>query len=78
MGFYEMFDRPFHPVSDWTFLGPDADFVGSSYGHLDEVLAVVGVGVLVLALLVLMTFTRSEPDARVGIRHHCASDVGIR
>jgi phosphatidylglycerophosphate synthase len=55
MGFYEVFDRPFHPVFDWTFFGPAIDFLETSVGNTGAVLAVIGVVVLVLALLVLMT-----------------------
>lgn len=55
MGFYEVFDRPFHPIFDWSFLGPAVDFVGTSYGKIGEVLAVVGAILLVIALLVLTT-----------------------
>jgi hypothetical protein len=56
MGFYEVFDRPFHLVFDWSFLGPALDFVATSYGHLGAIVAVVGVALLVVAILVLMTF----------------------
>jgi hypothetical protein len=55
MGFYEAFDRPFHPVFDWSFLGPAIDFVGTSYGSAGAVVAVIGAGLLVVALLVGMT-----------------------
>jgi hypothetical protein len=55
MGFYEVFDRPFHPIFDWSFLGPALDFVDTSYGDVGAVLAVVGAILLVIALLVLTT-----------------------
>ena len=54
MGFYEVFDRPFHPIFDWSFLGPAVDFVVTSVGQAGAVATVVGVVLLVLAILVLM------------------------
>jgi hypothetical protein len=56
MGFYEVFDRPFHPIFDWTFLGPAVDFVGTSVGRAGAVVTVVGVILAILAILVLMVF----------------------
>jgi hypothetical protein len=57
MGFYEVFDRPFHPIFDWSFLGPAVDFVETSYGGAGAVVAVVGAVLLVLALLAVMTLS---------------------
>jgi sulfatase-like protein len=54
MGFFEVFDRPFHPIFDWAFLGPAVDFVEVSVGHLGTVIAVIGAILLILAALVLM------------------------
>lgn len=56
MGFYEVFDRPFHPIFDWSFFGPAVDFVGTSVGQAGAVAAVIGVILLVLAIMVLMVF----------------------
>jgi hypothetical protein len=72
MGFYEVFDRPFHPVFDWSFLGPAVDFVGTSYGQAGAVLAVVGVVLLVLALLAGMTFAVRRLT-RVALGHRTAA-----
>jgi len=72
MGFYEVFDRPFHPVFDWSFLGPAVDFLGTSYGHLGAVLAVIGVGLGILALLVAMTLAVRRLT-RLAVGHHTAS-----
>jgi hypothetical protein len=56
MGFYEVFDRPFHLVFDWSFFGPALDFLVTSVGGTGAVFAVAGVVLLVVGVLVLMTF----------------------
>lgn len=68
MGFYEVFDRPFHPVFDWSFLGPAVDFVGTSVGQAGAVVAVIGVILLILAIMVLMVFAVRRL-ARVALGH---------
>ena len=54
MGFYEVFDRPFHPIFDWSFFGPAFDFVVTSIGHLGAVLVVIGAVLLVLVVIIVM------------------------
>jgi len=81
MGFYEVFDRPFHPVFDWSFFGPALEFVGTSYGHIGQILAVIGVVLLVLGLLALMTLavrrlTRISLGHRTGATYTLAA-LGI-
>ncbi|MFJ3803956.1 sulfatase [Streptomyces sp. NPDC090088] len=53
MGFYQTLARPFDLVFDWVLLTDAADWVKDSFGHTGEVLAVVGVIVLLIAVLVL-------------------------
>lgn len=78
MGFYEVFDRPFHPVFDWTFLGPAVDFLSSSFGQVGAVLAVIGVILLVLAILVLMTLAiRRLTTLAVGHRTAATNTVAV-
>lgn len=53
MGFYQTLARPFDLVFDWVLLTDAADWVKDSFGHTGEVLAVIGVIVLLIAVLVL-------------------------
>ncbi|MEU9454078.1 sulfatase [Streptomyces sp. NPDC048277] len=53
MGFYQTLARPFDLVFDWVLLTDAADWVKDSFGHAGEVLAVIGVIVLLIAVLVL-------------------------
>lgn len=53
MGFYQTLARPFDLVFDWVLLTDAADWVKDSFGHAGEVLAVIGVFVLLIAVLVL-------------------------
>ncbi|MFE9017682.1 sulfatase [Streptomyces sp. NPDC007808] len=55
MGFYQVLARPFDLVLDWILLDDAAEFVRESFGRSGQVLAVVGVIVLMAAVLVLMT-----------------------
>jgi hypothetical protein len=70
MGFYEVFDRPFHPVFDWTFLGPAIGFL--EFGALGSVLVVIGVVLLVLALLVVTTLAVRRLT-RLAVGHRTAT-----
>ncbi|MGW7257653.1 sulfatase [Streptomyces sp. NPDC054834] len=53
MGFRQTLARPFDLVFDWVLLNDAADFLKDSLGRSGEVLAVVGVIVLVVAVLVV-------------------------
>ncbi|MGW2717639.1 sulfatase [Streptomyces sp. NPDC001492] len=53
MGFRQTLARPFDLVFDWVLLSDGADWVKDSFGRSGEVLAVVGVIVLVVAVLTL-------------------------
>ncbi|MEH0420709.1 sulfatase [Streptomyces sp. B21-083] len=53
MGFYQTLARPFDLVFDWVLLNDAADFLKDSLGHSGEVLAVIGVIVLLIAVLVV-------------------------
>nr|WSY57157.1 sulfatase [Streptomyces sp. NBC_00886] len=52
MGFYQTLARPFDLVFDWILLSDAADFLKDSVGRSGEVLAVIGVIVLLIAVLV--------------------------
>ncbi|WP_411978639.1 sulfatase [Streptomyces sp. N50] len=51
MGFYETLARPFDLVFDWVLLSDAADWMKDSFGHTGEVLAIIGVIVLLIAVL---------------------------
>lgn len=53
MGFRQTLARPFDLVFDWVLLSDAADFLKDSLGRTGEVLAVIGVIVLVVAVLVV-------------------------
>jgi hypothetical protein len=53
MGFYQTLARPFDLVFDWILLSSAADFLKDSLGRSGEVLAVIGVIVLLIAVLVV-------------------------
>ncbi|KUL47046.1 sulfatase [Streptomyces regalis] len=53
MGFRQTLARPFDLVFDWVLLNDAADFLKDSLGRTGEVLAVIGVIVLVVAVLVV-------------------------
>ncbi len=55
MGFHETLARPFHPVYDWSFLGPAVDFLHDSSGWFGASAAVAGAVLLALGLVVGMT-----------------------
>ncbi len=55
MGFYAAFDRPFDPVSDWSFLGPAVDFLRRSIGRTGSIAAEIAAILLAGAALSLMT-----------------------
>jgi phosphatidylglycerophosphate synthase len=53
LGFYEAFDRPFNPLTDPGYVGSGLDLVHSSGGRTGQVLAVAGVGLLLVGALAL-------------------------
>ncbi len=71
LGFRSALDRPFDPLSDWSYLGPATgvlrDAVGDGATTAVEVAAVVvGVGLLVLVPLSVVRLTRLAGRHRVG------------
>ncbi|MGW2516833.1 sulfatase [Streptomyces sp. NPDC001617] len=53
MGFRQTLARPFDLVFDWVLLSDGADWVKDSFGRSGEVLAIIGVIVLLVLVLVL-------------------------
>jgi hypothetical protein len=72
MGFYSVLDRPFHPLLDWAFLGDGLDYLTTSISRTAAIGAVVGAGVLAVALLALMTLSMIRV-ARLVARHRQTS-----
>jgi phosphatidylglycerophosphate synthase len=54
MGFYDVLNRPFNPVTDWGTLGPAVGVLGDSIGHGWARAAVVGALAVTAMLLVLL------------------------
>ncbi len=71
IGFRAALDRPFDPVSDWSYLGPATgvlrDSIGDGAAVAVEVAAIlIGVGLLVLVPLSVVRLTRLAGRHRVG------------
>jgi phosphatidylglycerophosphate synthase len=54
MGFYAAFDRPFNPVTDWSYADSAFGVLGDSIGRTGAIAAVVGAVVIALAVLIGM------------------------
>jgi hypothetical protein len=68
MGFFETFDRPFNPVTDWGYSGIGLETLRDSVGGTVAIVAVVGAAVLCVAVLVLTTLSVLHL-ARLAARH---------
>nr|WP_059415500.1 hypothetical protein [Streptomyces azureus] len=55
MGFYQVLARPFDLVLDWILIEHATDFLRETFGRAGQVMAVIGVIVLLVAVLVLTT-----------------------
>ncbi|HEX3786675.1 MAG TPA: sulfatase [Pseudonocardiaceae bacterium] len=55
MGFFAALDRPFDPVSDFSFFGPGINFVQGAIGKAGAIATVIGAVVLAIAVVLLMT-----------------------
>ena len=55
MGFFTAFNRPFDPVSDWSYAGIGAETLRDAVGDSSANLAIAGVALVCAALLVLPT-----------------------
>ncbi len=54
MGFLAALDRPFNPVSDWSYVGPAVGVLSDSIGRTGAVVAVIAAALLVLAVVILV------------------------
>ncbi len=54
MGFYAAFDRPFNPVTDWSYADSAFGVLGDSIGRTGAIAAVVGAVVIAVAVLIGM------------------------
>lgn len=52
MGFYAVFDRPFHPAFDWSSFGPAVDLLASAVGRAGAIGLVLLAAVLAVVLVV--------------------------
>jgi phosphatidylglycerophosphate synthase len=60
MGFFATFDRPFNPVSDWSYAGIGTETLRDSIGRTNANLAVAVAVVLAVAVLILTTLAVSR------------------
>lgn len=51
MGFYVVFDRPFHPAFDWASFGPAVDLLASAVGRAGAILLVLLAGALAVVVV---------------------------
>ncbi len=72
MGFYYALDRPFNPVTDWSYLGPAVGVVRDSIGSARTLIAELAVVVLVLAVLILLPLAVIRLT-RITARHRLTS-----
>ena len=54
MGFYAVLDRPFEPLSDYSYFGPGLGVLGDSIGGAGAIAVAVGAALLVVGVLALM------------------------
>ena len=54
MGFFAVLDRPFEPLSDWSYFGPGLGVLGDSIGRAGSIAVAIGASALVVAVLTLM------------------------
>ena len=54
MGFFAALDRPFDPVSDWSYFGSAVDLLGDSIGRTGAIVSTTGAVLLAVAVVVLL------------------------
>jgi hypothetical protein len=72
MGFYDALDRPFNPVSDWSYLRPAVGVLRDSVGSGRAAAAEIGAVLLVIVVLVLVPLSVLRLTLLTG-RHRLAS-----
>jgi hypothetical protein len=72
MGFFEALDRPFNPITDWSYFAPAVGVLGDSIGHTGATIAAIGAIILVPVTIVVMTLSVRRVT-RVAGRHRVAS-----
>ncbi|MET7453401.1 sulfatase [Streptomyces sp. NPDC005574] len=75
MGFRQTLARPFDLVFDWVLLGDAADWTKDSFGRSGEVLAIIGLIVLLVLVLVLSALATARL-ANVMARHRSVAVRG--
>lgn len=77
MGFFVALDRPFDPVTDWSFLGPEVNFLQGAIGHAGTIAAEAGVVVLAVAIVVFLTLAVLRLSRLVAGRRTTATRVVV-
>jgi hypothetical protein len=76
MGFRSVLARPFDPVLDWVLFDDAESFLSDSMGPAVATTAVIGAGVLVVALLVSMALSVVRLS-RVVVRHRAVATPAV-
>jgi hypothetical protein len=79
LGFYEAFDRPFNPLTDPGYLGSGLDLLHASVGRGGEVVALVGIAMLLLggAALCVWSAVRTRRTVRAAPRVWSRAIAGL-
>ncbi len=65
MGFYAALDRPYNPVSDWSYLGPALGVLDDSIGRAGTIIVLVLVIAVVATLLVVLPLSTRRLAVRM-------------
>ena len=67
IGFLTTLDRPFDPVSDWSYLGPAVGLLDDSIGRTGAVVSVIAAALMIVAIIVLMPMAvAASPGSECG------------
>jgi hypothetical protein len=72
IGFYSALDRPFNPVTDWSYLGPAIGVLRDSIGPGRTIAVEIGAGLIVAAVLALFPLSILRLT-RISARHRRGS-----
>ena len=76
MGFYEVLDRPFDPVTDRAYFGPAVGLLEDSVGHTTAVV-VVTIGIVAAVVIPVVTALAVVRLSRLGAQHKTGTLRGV-
>ena len=77
VGFHTFLDRPFDPVSDWSYLGPGVGVLGDSIGDDAAVAVAVAAAAAAVALLVVLPLAAVRVTGAVARHRRAAVTIGV-